>query len=109
MAGKHGISHDREPLSFKRFEVININHQAVTLVDPRYNSTGKEAHDGLLVSYGAVQRKLREVGIVMSKPNGRYRINFFGGQPSTEQLIDELEAVLEAGLKLASTRKGPAW
>ncbi|WP_312796746.1 hypothetical protein [Tianweitania sp.] len=45
----------------------------------------------------------------MSKPNGRYRINFFGGQPSTEQLIDELEAVLEAGLKLASTRKGPAW
>ncbi|GHD07205.1 hypothetical protein GCM10016234_05390 [Tianweitania populi] len=109
MAAQHGIAYDHAPLSFDHFDGLISSQQAGTLVEPKLNGTGKETAEGLLVTYGAVQRKLREVGIVMSKPNGRYRINFFGGQPSTEQLIDELEAVLEAGLKLASTRKGPAW
>jgi hypothetical protein len=62
-----------------------------------------------MMSYGTVQQKLRAAGIVMSKPKGRYRINFFGGLPGTEQYTSDLKGALEAGLKLASTRKGPAW
>jgi hypothetical protein len=61
------------------------------------------------LSYRAVQQTLREAGIVMSRPNGRYRINFFGGLRDTELFRTELAGALEAGLALASTRKGPPW
>jgi hypothetical protein len=53
---------------------------------------------------------MRNMSLVMenmSKPNGRYRINFFGGLPATEKYTSDLKGALEAGLKLASTRNGP--
>ena len=107
MVGNRSFSDDRTRI---RLEARGANkfHGAAS-DDDDSPMVGQERSEGLLLTYGTVQRKLREVGIVMSKPNGSYRINFFGGQPSTEQFTDKLEAALEAGLKLASTRKGPAW
>jgi hypothetical protein len=70
---------------------------------------GENSPGEVLLSYKQVQQTLRGAGIVMSKPGGRYRVNFFGGLPTTDQFSMDLKGALEAGLKLASTRKGPAW
>jgi hypothetical protein len=60
-------------------------------------------------SYSEVQRILRTAGIVISRPDKRYRINFFGGAAETVCYTQTLEEALYRGLELAATRKGPAW
>ena len=107
MVGTRSFSNNQTHIHLERHSAHGS--QSAAFVDEDSQRLGQAEPEALLMTYGVVQRRLREVGIVMSKPNGSYRINFFGGLPSTEQFTDQLKAALEAGLKLASTRKGPAW
>lgn len=61
------------------------------------------------LSYAQVQKQLRDLGIVLSRPAGRYRVNFFGGVGGTARYTMTLQEALHSGSTLAATRKGPAW
>jgi hypothetical protein len=57
------------------------------------------------VTYKAVQEKLREIGIVISKRGDVHRINFFGGLESTAHYTTSLRECLEKGEDMAKPAK----
>lgn len=53
------------------------------------------------MKYRDVQERLRMVGIVMSKSQGRIRINHFGATAETAYFTDCLEDALKTGQAMA--------
>ncbi|BBD41036.1 hypothetical protein Amn_pb00270 (plasmid) [Aminobacter sp. Y103A] len=59
------------------------------------------------MKYREVQETLRTIGIVMSKKDGRIRVNHFGGTPETARFAGCPKEALRLGLSMAQPEQLP--
>jgi hypothetical protein len=60
----------------------------------------------MTTTYKAVQEKLREIGIVISKKGETHRINFFSGLNDTAYYTTSLQDALDKGSYMAKHQRG---
>jgi len=62
------------------------------------------------MNYREAQERLRAMGILMSKRDGRIRLNYSGGGEETAYYTQDLEDAIEAGARMGRSRQPmPNW
>ncbi|AMS43963.1 hypothetical protein FHS67_001965 [Aminobacter aminovorans] len=62
------------------------------------------------MNYREAQERLRAMGILMSKRDGRIRLNYSGGSEETAYYTQDLEDAIDAGGRMGRSRQPmPNW